>query len=148
MKYLFAIFVIFSVILSSCTPVVYRNLAECNKNDVEIFKDITTILMQNNFVIKNANENIGYLNAEIDSPPLVAGTFGAKMIWDFNIRDGKITATYKSLMYETNRLGNVVSTTDPRYGSDEYNKGDKSYWNVRNSIEKVCNSRIVVVKEG
>ncbi|MCO5252598.1 MAG: hypothetical protein M9949_14415 [Candidatus Kapabacteria bacterium] len=133
-------------VFTACTPVIYRNMADCDKSDVDVFKDITTILMQEEFTIKNANENIGFLVAERETAPLYAGGYGSKIVWEFNVRNGKIMGTYKTFLYESNLSGGIKETMQPTYGSDKTGKGEVTYWNVRNSIERVCNSKIVVME--
>ena len=130
--------VVISVIVISCGTTVRQLNTNCNESCRDIFKSLTTVLLQENFkIIQNDVEN-GYLQAETEYSHSVWTGANTKRVWIFQYDKGKIIASAKEVSNSQNAFGATVSTSEFYYSDRKAHEDMTWYWRVRNELEKLC----------
>lgn len=126
-------------ILSACVSDVgkYRYEIKCEKQ--ELYKEISKILIKNDYNIIQGDSDIGYIVAETDKIVPYIGP-DRKHKWEILIEDGKITGTAQYYYYTLSHW---------YYHTDENTEVKiKEYWNIRNALGKLCGGSINFHKIG
>jgi hypothetical protein len=132
--------------LTSCATTVWQLKTDCNSNTEDLFKKITIILMQENFLIKVNDPKIGYLQAEtVPSFSIWTGTNETRY-WIFQVQDNKVTAQAKVVYIQQNIFGATTGGTETYY-NDEAHSDWTWYWSVRNELEKICGNKIIFIEK-
>lgn len=131
--------------LSSCSSVKQLQ-TDCDMEMDELFKSITTLLMQEGFEIKQSDFNLGYLKAETPLKHNLWVGVHEKYIWIFQYDQGVVIATAKHYAESRNAFGNTMSSSETYY-ADHVHKDHDWYWNIRNGLEKLCKNRIIVIEK-
>ena len=136
------IFFIIFLLLSSCGTTVWQMQTNCEINTEELFKQISVALFQENFIIKESNISLGYLQAE--SSPRLGGYLNKESViryWIFQVHNGKLIAKAKEVLtlYDDN---GVISNIREKYYNDDTSYKDTWYWKVRNELGKICMNRV------
>ena len=138
MKYLLVL--ITTVLMNSCTPTVYQLETICEKDAVGSFKEIAKIMQKNGFAIYVSEVSLGSL---IAGKQVVDGTSTFDWTWTINFISGKLSAQYKhTKKILTYYHQSAYYITKVEYLNDETDLDDKDYWDVRNAIQSLCNSKI------
>ena len=139
-----------SIFFISCSNPKYQIQTECNLSIDDLFKSITTLLMQENFLIKQSDIRLGYLQAETipefdDAALMVGSSSQVYKIWVFQYKQGKIIATARSIRTIKQ---NHLQDGSQIYYSDKINKNKRTkwYWNIRNGLENLCGNKIVIAE--
>lgn len=144
----FFLVILTSILLSSCSTTVYQLTSNCDKiSSDELFKSISTLLIQENFSIKQSDMNLLYLRAETE-PIVKASLMGMieTRIWTFQLVNGKIIATARQILVQKNAFGNETGSSE-KYYNDKVHKSWGWYWNVRNGLENLCGDKIIIVEK-
>ena len=132
--------------LTSCATTVWQLKTDCNSNTEDLFKKISIILMQENFLIKANDSKIGYLQAET-VPSLNAWTGMIETrYWIFQVQDSKVTAQAKVVYTKQNVFGATTEGTEIYY-NDEVHSDWTWYWSIRNELEKICGNKIIFIEK-
>ena len=135
-----------AIIMSSCGTTVWQMKTDCNASPEELFKKIAVVLMQENFLIKANDIQLGYLQAE--SVPEFNPWLGeVTKYWVFQIQNyqsspltiNKVTARAYIVYKMTNASGQV-------YFHDDSDPKTTWYWSVRNGLENICANKIVFIE--
>lgn len=137
------LFILMFSSLISCGTSIKQLNGDCNVNNEELFKKITSLLLQENFMIKQSDLKLGYLLAEMEYYPNPRSNKNL-LRWTFQLNEGKIIAYAKEVNYIQNEYG-VINELFEKYYSDETKSSSDWYWNIRNGLEKICNSKIIII---
>lgn len=137
-------FLLLATVLCSCGHTVYQLNTDCDRVSAEeLFQSITTLLMQENFLIKQNDIKLGYLQAETvpDFNVWVGQT--ETRIWVFQYIKGKIVASAKVVYQGQNAFGSPTSSSQIYYG-DKTHSDWTWYWTIRRGIETICGNKIII----
>lgn len=139
-------FLLLAILLTSCGTTVYQLKTDCNKDTEDLFKAIAMALSEENFLIKQNDAKLGYLQAE--TIPSFNIWIGANEIryWVFQKVEDKVTASAK-VAYITQNVFGATTGGSETYYNDKTHKDWTWYWSVRNKIENVCGNKIVFVEK-
>ncbi|HPI19693.1 MAG TPA: hypothetical protein PKY56_04920 [Candidatus Kapabacteria bacterium] len=140
------LFLIFIVLLSSCSTTVWQLQTECESNTEEVFKHISVALFQENFIIKESNVSLGYLIAEHSLGK--SGFLNREVViryWIFQVNNEKILAKAKEVYTSYDDNGSI-SDVKEKYYNDETSIKDTWYWTVRNKLENICMNKVYFYK--
>ncbi|MEJ5244312.1 MAG: hypothetical protein WHV28_01235 [Bacteroidota bacterium] len=136
----------FLLLLNSCGTTVWQLKTDCNSNTEDLFKRISMILMQENFLIKQNDPKIGYLQAETTPNYSFWTGMNETRYWIIIVQDNKVTAQAKVVYTQQNVFGATSGGTEVYY-NDKAHSDWTWYWNVRNELEKTCGSKIIFVEK-
>jgi hypothetical protein len=133
------------LLLSSCGTTVWQMKTKCDVPTKEMFKKISIVFMQENFLIKENDAEMGYLLAETtpEHDPWFGGT--NVRIWMFQAQGDIITAQARSARTTSNVYG-ATTGGSVTYINDEFSEDLTWYWNVRNKLEDICGNKIQFIK--
>lgn len=136
-----------ALILTSCGTTVYQLQTKCDKTTPEeLFKSISTLLMQQNFIIKQSDMKLGYLQAETMPSFSVWTGMDETRVWVFQYVQGKIIASAKQVLTKKNMFGQTESGAETYY-NDNVHSDWSWYWDVRNGLENLCGDKIVITEK-
>jgi hypothetical protein len=140
------LFLALFMLLTSCGTTVWQLQTECNATTEDLFRKISVILMQENFIIKANDPKSGYLQAE--TAPSYNIWLGTNEIryWQFQVIDNKVVAQAKVVNVQQNLFGATTGSSE-HYFNDDAHSDWTWYWNVRNELEKLCGHKIIFVKK-
>ncbi len=145
MKRVFLILLIISsTILISCGTTVYQLKSNCDAISTdELFKSITSLLIDEDFIIKQQDSKLGYLQAE--TMPKFNFWLGMTevRVWVFQHVNGKIKASAKVVYTKSNAFGGTTGGSVTYY-NDDASEDWTWYWNIRNGLERICQSKIII----
>jgi hypothetical protein len=122
------------LLLSSCTTV-WHIQTDCRVQGEEFMKNITTALVSESYNIIQADVKLGYLRAEAQKTMYLNNNIHT--VWSFQINQDKIIA-YCTWNDDSNTIN---------YCNDDFDKNREWYWNVRNSLEKLCGNKLIFIKK-
>ena len=145
-KFLLLISITCFLALSSCGTTVYQIKTDCQKASTEdLFKSITTLLLQEGFLIKQNDAKIGFIQAE-SIPNINFWTgFNETRMWIFQNNGGKVIAYAKVVMTKQNIFGASTGGAEVYY-NDKAHQDWTWYWTVRNGLEKICGEKIEIIE--
>jgi hypothetical protein len=130
-KYLVLLIVL---LLSSCTTV-WHIQTDCKVQSEEFMKNITTALISESYKIIQSDVKLGYLRGEAQKTMGLNNNI--QTAWSFQINQDKVIA-FCTWTDDSNQL---------RYCNDDFDKDKGWYWNVRNSLEKLCGNKLIFIKK-
>ena len=144
MKAVFYCFII--IFTTSCGTTVYQLHTQCEKSKEEVFKSITTLLLQENLQIKHSDMELGYIQAE--SIPQLNIWLGAEVqrVWVITYKENKIIASAKTITITRNAFGKTTGSAETYYNDDSHEDWTW-YWNVRDGLENLCGNEIIITKK-
>lgn len=132
-----------SISLVSCFPI--KNITgDCKADAESVFAAITPLLYEEKFEIKTSDAKNGFLLAEI--PPMAntrTGNGTIKWVWRVTIRDGRVLAESKMVQQVNNVYGAPQGTVET-YADDDAGQDMQWYWKIRNKLQQMCGSALVV----
>ncbi len=131
MKYLFLL------LLTSCTVTTYQLRTPCKVSNSELFEKLTGVLVQEGLQIKTVTSN--YLQAETSPETNRYGQIETN-IWAFTVKGDTVILRPSTVYVDKN----YSKSYDVSVGLD---RGNTWYWNVRNEIEKICDSKVLVIEK-
>jgi len=147
MKRIIIFFLLISFFLSSCGTTMYQLKTDCSKVTVEeLFKSITALLIEEDFIVKQSDLKLGYLQAETMPEFNVWLGMNEIRVWSFQDVNGKIKATAKVVYTKKNIYGSTTGGSVTYYNDDAHEDWTW-YWNIRNGLERICGNKIVIVKK-
>jgi len=135
-----------SLLLVSCGTTMYQLRTDCDMDTKEVFRHITTILMEENLNISHSDMDLGYLKAESTSEFNNYLKAEISKMWVFQKRDGFVLAHAKKTTIYKNEYG-AITRTDEEYCNDYCNSDWSWYWNIRNELERLCGGRIRIIEK-
>lgn len=119
---------------------------DCDLPTDELLKRISMVMVDENMNITMNDAKLGYLRAETLPDHSVWTGMDEVRYWTFQVVDGKVTASAKFTYTQKNAFGATTGGTE-NYVNDEYPKDYTWYWNVRNSLEKLCGNKLVFIEK-
>lgn len=111
-----------------------------SKSNAELLSSLSALCVREGMNIKTSDANIGFLQAET-SPSVIMG-IRQTYIWQFNVKNGSVVGSAKAFTETLNGFGAVLGTAEMSY-NDKVHKDHKWYWNVRNTLETMCDGKLV-----
>ena len=133
------LFVLMVILLTSCSTSIYKIKTECEKTNDEIIRELSKLLLQEDFSITKSDLSMGYIEGE-SLPTKLAFVGLCTKQWSFAINNGVITAYAKLLII--NEYGTV---TDTKYYYDNAPVEWSWYWNIRNGLQNICGHNVIFI---
>ncbi|MFM8472880.1 MAG: hypothetical protein ACKOBV_05085 [Candidatus Kapaibacterium sp.] len=149
-----AMVVVSALFLQSCGTTVWQlKASECSETNEETMRSITGVLLSKNFQIKSSDVKLGLLIAETE-PKVIWTNSVEKRVWQFQIVNNTsplgttsmLTASAKTVTQMTNAFGAATSSSETYYNDDCAESWDW-YWDVRNSVQKLCGKVVFTEKK-
>ncbi len=137
--------------LAGCGTTVYQlHNDKCQETTENIIKKISMLLIQKNFNIEQADADLGLLRAStIPSHTFMVGDI--QRVWTIQVIDTddplspvrKVIASAKTIIYQKNGFGQTTGSSETYYDDDASRDWDW-YWDIRNQLEKICGSKVII----
>jgi hypothetical protein len=133
--------------LTSCGTTVYQLNTDCAKVSTEdLFKSITTLMLQEGFLIKQNDSKLGFLQAETVPKFNIWTGMNEVRYWIFQENNHKIIAFAKVIYTQQNIFGATTGGAEAYY-DDKAHQDWTWYWSIRNGLEKICGSKIIITEK-
>ncbi|MBD1210697.1 MAG: hypothetical protein H9535_19890 [Ignavibacteria bacterium] len=114
------------------------------KSNAEILSSLSALCIREGMNMKVSDANIGFL--QVESTPSTMLGIRQTYVWQFNVKNGTVVGTAKALTETLNGFGMVIGSSEVGY-NDKVHKDHKWYWNVRNSLESMCDGKLVFTEQ-
>ena len=135
-----------SLLVLSCSPKIYEHQLNCKSNTEQILSKFVQLVTSEGLTVENQDAKLGFANASSSEDFSFWTGVYTRRFWTISVVEGKIFATAKTNTYTKNIFGTMTGNSDTYY-KDDSSQDWGWYWNVRDGLEALCGTKLVIVEK-